>query len=111
MAAGPHVDGQFSEADPKPCLTSSLGIFKTWVAISKQNMKSPCFRRLTLTTDNPFGILGPMGNDMLKIEVPGVAAPIEVLLIHGQGEGVLTFHVKRSPIWFTKSEKSLLRAG
>ena len=49
-----------------------------------------------------------MGNDMLKIEVPGVAAPIEVLLIHGQGEGVLTFHVKRSPIWFTKSEKASL---
>ena len=47
MQPATRADGRFYEAEPKLSLTSSLDILKTWVAISKQNMKSPSFRRLT----------------------------------------------------------------
>lgn len=70
---------------------------------------------LRICTDNPFGLrsLGLSNKNTLKIDLPGLTEPAEVIILESscneRGEGSLSLHLRRSPVWFAKAEE--LRFG
>jgi hypothetical protein len=69
--------------------------------------------RIEIANELGFAALNLINVDQISIDIPGVSEPIGLLMsdakINSDGENVLTFGVKRSPIWTTKSQK--LRSG
>jgi hypothetical protein len=66
---------------------------------------------LRIETESPLGFnsLGFINGEALSIEIAGVSRPIELIPVHpafgSQGANLLTFGLRRSPIWFMKSER------
>lgn len=69
--------------------------------------------RIETANDLGFAALNLINEDQISIDIPGVAEPIALLMsgakINSEGENVLTFGAKRSPIWTVKSQE--MRSG
>jgi hypothetical protein len=69
--------------------------------------------RIDVSSPFEFDFIGLLNGEDSSIEIPGVTKPVQLILanapIGSQAGSVLTFGLKHSPIWFTKSEK--LRLG
>jgi hypothetical protein len=65
--------------------------------------------RIEVANELGFEALGLINEDQISIEIPGVIEPIGLLMsgakVNSEGENVLTFGVKRSPIWTAQSQE------
>jgi len=69
--------------------------------------------RIEIANELGFAALNLINEDQISIDIPDVAEPIGLLMsgakINSEGENVLIFGTKRSPIWTVKSQE--LRSG